>query len=152
VTPAEPQQTHVIQAGDTFSGIAAKYLGDAKYAGLVLQANPDMDPRRLQIGARVVIPPRPAERAEAASPRPETPEGPSRTLRDTPPVDPSRAYTVQPDDNWHKLAERFYGTTTKWPRLFEHNRDRVPDDPARLPVGTVIELPDDVTALPSAPQ
>ena len=41
---------HKIQSRDTFSGLAVRYFGHAKYTGLIEQANPEMDANRLQIG------------------------------------------------------------------------------------------------------
>lgn len=136
-------KTHVIQGGDTFCSLAARYLGGAKHAGLILAANPKMDPRRLHVGAKVKIPPAPA----AASPLKDS--GTTRTLAsaprppsaDLPPIPAERAYTVQPGESWYALAKRFLGEGTRWPELKEYNIDRIAGSSNTLRVGTVIELP-----------
>jgi len=61
-----------------------------------------------------------------------------------PSVPKDRAYMVEPDEGWIVLARRFLGDGNRWPELFELNRERVPNNPNKLPVGTVIELPKSV--------
>ena len=145
VATPEPTKTHVIQPGDTFSSLAARYLGDAKYAGRIMAANPDRDPRRLHVGSKVKIPPAPAPSAAIAADRPAgtsaAASASSRHRESAPSIPPGRAYTVQPGEDWFTLATRFLGKGTDGPRLYELNRERVPDDPGLLRAGTVIELP-----------
>jgi nucleoid-associated protein YgaU len=57
--PTRPERrTHVVKQGQTFSSIAREYLGDTKPSTVqkLLQANPGIDPRKLVIGATLVIP------------------------------------------------------------------------------------------------
>lgn len=142
----EPTKTHVIQPGDTFSSLAARYLGDAKYAGRIMAANPDRDPRRLHVGSKVKIPPAPAPSAATAADGPvgtaAAASASGRHRESAPSIPPGRAYTVQTGEDWFTLAKRFLGKGTDWPRLYELNRERVPDDPGLLRAGTVIELPE----------
>ncbi len=44
---------HIIQSGDTFSKLAQKYQ---KSTQAFMEANPDIDPQRLQIGQKIKIP------------------------------------------------------------------------------------------------
>ena len=98
---------HVIQPGDSFSALAVQYLGDAKYTSLVQEANPGMDPYRLQIGTKVNIPPAPAakEHASAVSGAPRV----GVRAKSIPPVPPGRSYTVKSGEGWYDLANRFLG-------------------------------------------
>lgn len=50
---ATPGGVHVIESGDTFSRIAARY---GVSLSRLMGANPGVDPNRLQIGQRIVIP------------------------------------------------------------------------------------------------
>jgi nucleoid-associated protein YgaU len=52
--------THTIEAGDTLSKLAERYLGDRQKSGLIYQANSDVlfDPRLLPIGVELRIPTR----------------------------------------------------------------------------------------------
>ena len=144
--------THTIQRGDTFTALAVKYLGHAKYAGKIAEANPDLDARRLFVGAKVTIPMQ-AQKTTAAKPTPaastasivESQNAPAAVV--TPPaikvapVPPDRAYKVKPGEGWYTLAQRFLGNGANWTELYELNKGRVPRNPSALAAGTVIELP-----------
>jgi nucleoid-associated protein YgaU len=164
---AETKMTvHKIAPGDTFSHLAKKYLGDVKYANLIVKANPKLDPNRLQLGAEVNIPAlveptetvRTADGERVTTATPGT--GASTTSSDasgsdsggsvairrsppdrTPPVPADRAYTVKEGDSWYQLAEKFLGSGSEWPRLYELNRERVANNQRNLRPGTVIEVP-----------
>jgi nucleoid-associated protein YgaU len=157
---ARTAQEHVIQPGDTFSDLAVHYYGNAKYVGLIQNANPDKDPRRLRPGQKIVIPPGPEPAAGAAlvpSPAPVAAPVPapsvapkaSNTAAASPAsptpasIPPGRAYTVKPRDTWETLAKRFLGKASDGPELYELNRERVKGGyPGNLRPGMVIELPE----------
>ncbi len=145
--PAVAKMTqHVIQAGETYTSLAEKYLGHAKYANLIAKANPGKDPRKLFVGAKINIPAAPKE---ASTTKPETKDAAAATsarlvrvpAEPAPPIPPDRAYTVRPGESWNDLAQRFLGNRNRWPELFELNKDRVPANPGALRSGTVIEVP-----------
>jgi nucleoid-associated protein YgaU len=58
VTPATTGGTnvHVIEEGDTFSSIAYDYYGNSNLYGVIVNANPSVDPNRMKIGMRLTIP------------------------------------------------------------------------------------------------
>ncbi|NLE57462.1 MAG: LysM peptidoglycan-binding domain-containing protein [Planctomycetes bacterium] len=163
---AKANREHVIQPGDSFSKLAVKYFGHAKYTDLIQNANPDMDPRKLLPGKKIVIPPNPEPAAGSAvvpSPAPSVvpPPAPSpmhtgaeparapdlnrmlsaRRLPAPEPAAAERAYTVKAGDNWETLARRFMGTPN-WTELYEHNKERLKGDRRNLRPGLVIELPE----------
>jgi len=164
--PAKANREHVIQPGDSFSKLAVKYFGHAKYTDLIQNANPDLDPRKLLPGKKIVIPPNPEAAAGSAvvpSPAPSVvpPPAPSpmhtgaeparapdlsrmlsaRRLPSPEPAAAERAYTVKAGDNWETLARRFMGTPN-WTELYEHNKERLKGDRRNLRPGLVIELPE----------
>jgi LysM repeat protein len=57
-TIEQPPRIHIIQKGDTLSGISNKYYGSPNYWQKILGANSDnlTDPNRLAPGSRLVIP------------------------------------------------------------------------------------------------
>ena len=63
IDAGERARVYVVAEGDVgaFSGIAKKVYGDAKYWRLIAEANPGVDPRTLQPGDELFIPPLPAE-------------------------------------------------------------------------------------------
>jgi nucleoid-associated protein YgaU len=57
--PGQPAATgtkYTIKPNDTLSGIAARFLGHAKYWKKIVDANPGLDPNRLQLGTEIIIP------------------------------------------------------------------------------------------------
>jgi nucleoid-associated protein YgaU len=50
-------------------------------------------------------------------------------------------YKVQPNDNLSKIARKHYGDGQKWIRIFEANRDSMPDS-SSLYVGQRLLIPD----------
>jgi nucleoid-associated protein YgaU len=77
-------QTYTVQKGDNgFWGVAQKVYGNGKYHELIASANPQVDPQKLQVGQKLIVPPLPAG-GDAASrlpqaPRPATSPGSSAT-------------------------------------------------------------------------
>lgn len=144
--------THVIQSGDTYSSLAVKYLGHSKYANLIAKANPNVDPRRLRLGAKLNIPPVPeaaissafteskeAARSTTTSVKPLTA---TTTKRIADPIPADRSYKVTANDSWSSLAKQCFGDSSRWIELYELNKERVPRDRSfALPIGTIIELP-----------
>ncbi|MBO7654724.1 MAG: LysM peptidoglycan-binding domain-containing protein, partial [Kiritimatiellae bacterium] len=49
-------------------------------------------------------------------------------------------YVVQPGDNLFRVAERFYGDTTKWKKIRDANRTRIDPD-GRIRAGQSILIP-----------
>lgn len=54
-------QIHTVKSGDSLSSIAKQYYGKASLWGVIAAANPEVDPDRLRLGAKIKIPPAPAE-------------------------------------------------------------------------------------------
>ena len=141
--PSIPAKTtyHVVQAGDTLSSIAAKYLGSSKYASLIAKANPSVRPNRLMVGAKLKIPTAPTTQPAGAGGTAVAGAGNAQKPKTVlPPVDPSRAYTVKAGDNWPNLAKKFLGNEN-WTMLYEYNKDRFPRNSWALHPGMVLEIP-----------
>jgi nucleoid-associated protein YgaU len=149
--PSKPAFTeHTIQSGDTYSSLAVRYLGHARHANRIAEANPTLEARRLRVGAVVKIPASDEQRAATAgaSPREAAPSGtataspaPAATTPQAGPIPTERSYEVKPGEGWYTLAERFLGNGTRWTELYELNKGRVPPNFNILPAGTTIELP-----------
>lgn len=62
-SPAAPdptaQRTHVVKAGETLGMISSKAYGTSKHWKRILDANPGLDPARMQLGQRLILPPIP---------------------------------------------------------------------------------------------
>src|SRR5207237_6906972 len=96
--PAAPTD-YVIAQGDTFSTIAAKFRVSVRS---IIDANPGVDPKRLQIGQKIKIPPPPA-------PSTTTTATPGTTTTST---SGEQLYTVVSGDTLTLIARKT-GTTVK---------------------------------------
>lgn len=56
-------QRYTVQDGDTLAIIAKRFYGKASKAGLIIKANPGLNPKNLKIGTEVVIPAEKGDRA-----------------------------------------------------------------------------------------
>lgn len=57
-TAADPggSRTHVVKAGETLGTISSKEYGTSKHWKRILDANPGLDPARLRLGQRLILP------------------------------------------------------------------------------------------------
>jgi nucleoid-associated protein YgaU len=56
------------------------------------------------------------------------------------PVTPLRTYTVQPGDSLSKISQHFYGNANQYMKIFEANRDKLPD-PDKVRAGMELNIP-----------
>lgn len=73
--------------------------------------------------------------------------GGSSTAPAAPPAPPAapaepahETYVVKPGDSLSKIAQRFYGKASLWPKIHEANRDLI-EDPDLIQVGWTLEIP-----------
>ena len=142
---AQKMTIHVVKPGETFTALAIKYLGHAKHVKLIEKANPRINPNRLYVGTKLKIPAAPeAPKATPTDVSGSTAQasatGQRKTAPKAPPVDPAKAYTVQPGDSWAKLAADHLGDSN-WTVLYEYNKERFPANNRTLHPGMVIEIP-----------
>jgi nucleoid-associated protein YgaU len=131
-TPGE--RKHLVQPGESFALIAQKYFGSQKYMWYVIQANPQVkDPSKLSVGQTLRIPPAPPSTASPS-------QQPRATGREKRAV-AQRTYVVEAGDSFYDIAQRLMGDGTRWPELYELNKDQVGLDPSDLRVGQVLKIP-----------
>ena len=126
--PASIPRTYTVQAGDTFASIAEKFYGEERAWFDIAQANPSIDPKRLQVGQSISLPnrqPTPREREEVQPPAPGQDQN----------------YTVRPGDNLSKIAKKFYGDSEQWDLIYARNRKLIGPRPDALKVGMEIVIP-----------
>jgi nucleoid-associated protein YgaU len=93
---------HVVQPGDTLSGIALRELGSASLWPTIYYANRDqlVNPNWLRVGTVLKIPRTSAAMAAAGA----------------------RVHVVQPGDTLWAIAKQHLGNPTHWPKVYAVNR------------------------------
>lgn len=106
--------SHVVQKGETVSGIAAK-LGVSTEA--LLKANKGLDPKRLHVGQELLAPGAAKAEPAAAEPAAKT----SRKAEKAPPSAPeTKAYTVHKHETPHAVAKKFHIDVKELAKLNPH--------------------------------
>jgi LysM repeat protein len=126
--PLPTTQEHVIQKGDTFSSLAAKYHVTVK---ALQAANPTVNPTKLQINQKIIIPPPAA--APVAAPGGTAPAAGNG----------ERIYVVKAGDSLTKIATEHHTTVSALRKLNNLTTDRIK-------VGDKLKLPAAATPPPAA--
>jgi len=140
--------THKVASGETFSSIAQAYYGDAKYAGKIAKANPNIDARRLRPGMTIRLPGK-GDAVEAASSESGSASHAKHGLVKVV-ADNSKEYVVRSGDNLYKISMRLYGRGDKADSIYQLNKEQMGNDAGRLKVGMVLKLPQAPTSSASA--
>ncbi|GJM19853.1 MAG: hypothetical protein DHS20C14_20660 [Phycisphaeraceae bacterium] len=141
-TPASPTviaprfRDYTVRPGDTFEEIARRELGARSLSGVVAQANPLRDPRRLRPGdiVRIPIDPRNIQGTTADGSTPPAPDP------ITPADETSIVYLVKSGDSLSSIAQAYYGSQGFSELIFRNNRD-VLDSMDDLSIGMQLRLP-----------
>ena len=126
--PAAPEvgaaREHVIAKGDVIANLAKQY---GVSSAAILAANPGVDPKRLKLGAKIVIPPATASAAVATAPA-AAPSG-------------DKVYVVKSGDNLTKIAKQFGTTINDIRKVNGLKTDR-------LSVGQKLKVPTKIATAP----
>ena len=57
------------------------------------------------------------------------------------PIKTEKFYIVRKNDTLSSISQKYYGTATKWPKIFDANRKTIPDA-NKLPIGAKLIIPD----------
>ncbi len=140
------KRVYVVKSTDTLSEIAQKELGTFKRWKEIVALNPGLDPAKLHVGLKLVLPsegeaaPAAKERVASADPTPEETKrvakaDPARAKK----VSAARTYVVKRGDSLWKIATNELGDGKRWPEIVDRNPNL---DPDRLAEGRVLELPE----------
>ncbi len=114
-----------VRARDSFWKIAARELGDGSLHGLIAEANPGVNSKRLRVGQVLRIP-----TAVPAEPEPgETASQPG-----------TGEYRIGKNETLSHIAAKVYGKSSRWKDIWAANKSVIPN-PNRMPIGTVIVIP-----------
>ncbi len=125
--PGEPIKyvPYVVKVGDTLTSIARDWFGDAIKWDLIAEANPFIDPGRLDVGQALRLPPKDAKRPDLKQ---RASSGHNR-------------YIVHSGDSLSKIAKSYYGDPDRWWIIYDANRATIGDDPGALRVGMPLRIP-----------
>jgi nucleoid-associated protein YgaU len=132
-------KTYTIKQDDSFSSIAKALFGSQRYTMAVAQANPLVDPLKLQSGQVIRLPEIASSAARAvgvsvvAAKRPGLSDG-------------SRYYLIRDQDTLTEIARAQYGDQRLWYLLYRANRSDIGPNPDRIQPGLRIKLPPRLTA------
>ena len=126
---------YVVKADDqTLGHIAMRELGTWRRYTEIVDLNPGLDPEKLRVGARLVMPPaEPKPAPEVAATPPAAPA--AETTEETP---SGATYRVVENDSLWKIAARTLGDGALWGEIAAVNPEI---DVDRLTVGQVLRLP-----------
>ena len=129
-----------MKEGDSLASIWRGLTGSERGWEKLQAANPGLDPSRLKIGQVLKVPDwssdaTPAKTAAAA------------------PVAAAGTHTVASGETLSSIAQKVYGESKLWKRIYDANKDVIGSDPANLKVGQVLRIPPKTgeVASPAAP-
>jgi nucleoid-associated protein YgaU len=131
------QKTYTIAKGDLLADIAKKEYGDASKWQQIVAANKGLDPSRLKVGQKIVLPDvasdtsgsKTVASAESASASSATESAPS-----------GKTYTVVKGDTLSLIAGKVYKDKTQWKKIFNANKSTL-SAPDKLKVGMKLAIP-----------
>ena len=130
--PAPTAQEYVIQKGDTFDALHKKFGVSVK---AIIAANPTVNPSKLQIGQRIVIP-APTAPAPGAAP---APGGATTAAAET----GEQTYKVKSGDSLTRIAKDHGTTLTALRKLNHLTTDKIK-------VGDILKIPAKAAPAPTA--
>ena len=125
--------TYIVRVGDTLSGIALRFYGNAAYATAIWQANArllDTNLNLIFVGDRLTLPGIASPVVSAAVPLP------ARGV-----ITQHARYTIQPRDFLRWMAQRAYGTEVLWPQIYHANRNVLGANPDLIYPQVTVYIP-----------
>jgi nucleoid-associated protein YgaU len=128
----EPAMQYKIKKGDTLAKIAKKVYGDSSKWRIIIEANPDINPKNLKPGDEIKIP----QNGDVVLKSTMTPETKSASA-------PCKKYdcyehTIEPGQSLMDVSALYYGTHHKWHIIAKANRI---GKKTALKVGQKIKVP-----------
>jgi nucleoid-associated protein YgaU len=144
-------RTHRVQSGETLSSISFAAYGSPNHYPAILRANPGLDPNHLKVGQIVKIPDvkdvKPVEVSARTSSEGDAQHANAK-IGGAPLT--SKQYRVQASDSLYKISVKLYGKGSMADKIYQLNKQTIGEDPHKLKVGQVLELPEPPTVTASS--
>jgi nucleoid-associated protein YgaU len=139
---ASGSHTHRIAQYETLSTIAAAAYGNQNLWPAIVKANAGLDANRMKVGQVINLPDiTDAKPAQTSTVGAQT----ASAKQSAAPIDSRKQYRVQSNDSLYKISVKLYGKGTYADKIYEANKSRIGEDPAKLKVGQVLQLPEPPT-------
>ena len=145
--PDAAPNVYVVKDDDqTLGHIAMRELGTWRRYTEIVELNPGLDPAKLRVGARLVMPSTAPTSAPVVAEPTTPPAAPAAETSEATPSGPT--YTVIENDSLWKIAARTLGDGARWGDIAEVNPGI---DVDHLTVGQVLRLPSGASEVAAAP-
>jgi len=131
-------RTYTVKSGDTFSSIAQEMYGDRNQFQRLVDANPSVDPRSMQVGTVLKVPPLPARTLPGTGTA-----GAGESGNVTAAAGGTKTYVVVEGDTLWKIAEKTLGNGARGVDAIKKANPGLTDN---IKPGQKIILPDSATA------
>jgi nucleoid-associated protein YgaU len=130
------------KAGDTFAALSERYYGSKLYVSRLKSANEGKDDAKLAAGEQILVSVAPMNAVDpAALAKPAAKEA-DKTAEATATKWSGGPYVVKAGDVLGTISQQVYGTSKKWKKIYDANRDVLGDSPNTLKVGTKLRIPE----------
>lgn len=126
-----------VRKGDNPSKIAKRFYGKETLFTRILEANPGLQPRNLQLGQVILIPDPPVEQDPLAG---AILDPQANAMSVVPERSDARTHTVRKGERLSEIAKRYYGNSALVQPIVDANQ-RI-TDPDRIGEGWVLVIPD----------
>ena len=140
-TSDDAWMTYTWKAGDSFNAVSERYYGSKLYVSRLKSANEGKDDTKLAAGEQIlvsVVPSAAIDRATLAKPAKDD----AKTADATATKWTGGPYVVKTGDVLGTISQQVYGTSKKWKKIYDANRDVLGDSPNSLKVGMKLRIPE----------
>lgn len=153
---AHTARRHQVRSGENYWSISKSQYGSSRYFAALAEWNKRTvpDPRQLRPGMTIELPPAADLESLVATASPDGPAPPASTdtgadgFFKTAKGEPR--YRVGRNETLSDIAQRTLGRASRWPQIYHLNKSILPSA-NRLPVGSILALPNDALQMASRP-
>lgn len=134
-TASEDWMLYTWKQGDTFKDLAQRFYGSQLHVARLRAANEGRDETKLAAGERILVAAKSATALASDATAPATKPGEKSAWA-------GGLYEVKSGDVLGTISQQVYGTSKKWKKIYDANRDVIGDNPNTLAVGTKLRIPE----------